>query len=261
MARMTAHLPGTFCWFELGSADAEAACRFYGPLFGWTVESIPLHPDASYHLFKLRGLDVAAAYQLDPARQVGVSSHWLPYVSVASADAAADTARLLGGSVVRGPRDIADVGRMTLLSDPAGAVLGVWQAGTHIGAQLLNEAGAVSWTELGTTDIERAGDFYAGLFVWGRELQALEGIPYTSFTRQGTPVAGMLQMTADRSGTPSHWMLYFCVEDCDASAARAASLGGTIGVPPTDVPGIGRFATLRDGQGAPFSIIRLASGT
>jgi len=256
---MTAHLPGTFCWSELGSSDAGAACRFYTALFGWTVESVPMGPGGLYHVFSLRGLDVAAAYQLDPVKQAGVRSHWLPYVSVASADAAADTATLLGGSVVMPPFDVPDAGRMALLRDPTGAVLAAWQARSRIGAELIDEPGAVSWNELATTDVQRAGDFYAGLFTWGRELQEFGGTPYTSFTRQGTPVGGMMQMTAERGAAPPHWLVYFSVEDCDASATLAASLGATVRVPPTDVPGIGRFATIADGQGAVCSIIALAS--
>jgi predicted enzyme related to lactoylglutathione lyase len=56
---------------------------------------------------------------------------------------------------------------------------------------------------------------------------------------------------------PPHWMPYFQVEDCDAAAANAAKLGGTVCVPPTDIPSIGRFAVLQDPTGATFSVIKM----
>jgi uncharacterized protein len=55
---------------------------------------------------------------------------------------------------------------------------------------------------------------------------------------------------------PPNWLTYFGVADCDASAAKAKQLGGTLLQPPTDIPDIGRFAVCRDGQGAVFAIAR-----
>jgi predicted enzyme related to lactoylglutathione lyase len=55
---------------------------------------------------------------------------------------------------------------------------------------------------------------------------------------------------------PPYWLTYFAVADCDAMAARAFSLGAKTYVPPTDIPGVGRFAVLADSQGATFAIYR-----
>ena len=55
---------------------------------------------------------------------------------------------------------------------------------------------------------------------------------------------------------PSHWMVYFGVDDVDATARLAQSLGGRQYVPPTDIPGVGRFAVLSDPQGAAFAVVR-----
>ncbi len=59
---------------------------------------------------------------------------------------------------------------------------------------------------------------------------------------------------------PPHWLVYFAVADCDASVERARTLGANVKVPPSDIPGVGRFAVLEDPQAAAFAIIRLADG-
>ena len=101
--------------------------------------------------------------------------------------------------------------------------------------------------------------FYGDVLGWTAE--PLEGgeVEYYQWQRGGTTVAGMMPMVGDMwpADLPNHWMVYFAVDDTDASAARCAELGGVVSVPPTDIP-VGRFAVLNDPQGAVFSIIRLA---
>jgi hypothetical protein len=65
---------------------------------------------------------------------------------------------------------------------------------------------------------------------------------------------GVLQMTAEWGDTPSHFMTYVAVTDCDTTAARITELGGNVCIPPTDIPGMGRFAVIHDPLGATFSI-------
>ena len=57
------------------------------------------------------------------------------------------------------------------------------------------------------------------------------------------------------AGAGAHWLPYFEVTDCDATLAKAVSAGGTIRVPATDVPEVGRFAQVVDPQGAAFGVI------
>ena len=70
-------------------------------------------------------------------------------------------------------------------------------------------------------------------------------------------VAGMMQMTGEWGDAPSHWMSYLEVEDVDGRTAEARKLGAAVHVPPTDVPGVGRFSLLQDPQGASFAMIRM----
>jgi len=68
-------------------------------------------------------------------------------------------------------------------------------------------------------------------------------MPYTEFQVDGRSVAGMMPMIGEAwpADLPDHWMIYFGVADCDASCEQVRSLGGSVSVPPTDVPGVGRL--------------------
>jgi len=69
---------------------------------------------------------------------------------------------------------------------------------------------------------------------------------------------GMMQIQKEWGDVPPHWGVYFAVNDCDASTEKAESLGAKILMPPTDIPEVGRFATIQDAQGAVFNILKLS---
>ncbi len=249
---VTRHEPGSFSWAELGTTDADAAKKFYTSLFGWTFVDSPVGPDMVYTRLQKGGRDVGALYRMGPQQQ-GMPPHWTTYVTVASADETARKAAGLGGKVVAEPFDVMDVGRMATLQDPTGATFCVWQPKKHIGAQIVNEPSAMCWSELDTTDTEAAGRFYTSLFGWGTKV----GGDYTEFQRGGTSIGGMMRIPKEWGPVPPSWLIYFAVEDCDGSVARAKELGGGTIVAPTDIPGTGRFSVLRDPQGAVFAVVRL----
>ncbi|WP_338200044.1 VOC family protein [Candidatus Nephthysia bennettiae] len=144
---------------------------------------------------------------------------------------------------------------MAIVSDPGGAVLGLWQPRAFAGAGVFNEPGAVAWNELATRDPEAAKEFYARALGWRGETNE---IGYTQWMLNGRAVGGMIRMDDEwPAEMPAHWMVYFAVDDVDESASRASELGGTVMVPPTDTP-VGPFSVVRDPHGAAFSIIRLS---
>ena len=258
MTEMSKYAPGTFCWVDLSTSDAEAAKKFYTGLFGWHIHDIPIGPDMVYSMLQIEGKDVAALSQQGEEQQSqGIPPHWLSYVSVASADEMAQKARSLGGQVIAEPFDVFDSGRMALFQDPQGAMFAVWQPGQHIGARLVNQPGTLSWNELATNDHQQAGKFYTQLFGWKAEVQPMATTHYTTFSVGDRMNAGMIQMTEEWGDIPPHWMVYFAVEDCDRSAEKVKELGGAVHVPPTDIPEVGRFALVQDPPGAMFAIIKL----
>jgi hypothetical protein len=167
-------------------------------------------------------------------------------------------ASALGGKVLHGPFDVEGIGRMAVLQDPGGAVFALWEARGHIGARLVGEDNTLCWSELVTRDPEGAQPFYSGLFGWTWTRSTAATVHYVEINREGAPIGGLLPMEGQEwAGVPPHWMPYFLVADCDAAVAKAAALGGAAAVPATDIPQVGRFAVLRDDQGAHFSVIAM----
>lgn len=260
MTQITQHAPGTFCWPELSSTDQAAAEKFYPSVFGWEIKLSPMGPDAHYTIFLKDGKAVAAlAQMMEDLRKKGVPSHWLSYVSTASAAETTARARQLGGTVIQDAFDVMDLGRMAVLQDPLGTAFAVWQAKSHPGAGVLEEPGSLCWTELVTTDTVKAGSFYTQLFGWTTADMPMPSGSYTLFKRGEKSAAGMMARTPEMGNVPAHWMPYFSVADCDKTVARATEKGGSTLVPPQEVPTVGRFALLQDPQGAAFAVIKLSA--
>lgn len=258
MATTTQHAPGTFCWPELATVDQSGARGFYTKLFGWDFSDMDMGGGEKYTMFKLKDRYVGALYTMRPEeRSTGAPPHWNSYVAVESADQAAEKAKSLGGTVVMPPFDVFDSGRMAFVQDPTGAFFGVWQAKQHPGAGVLDEIGALCWTELMTTDTKKAQAFYTGLFGWKAEPKPMGSTTYTIYKRGDAQAGGMMQITKEMGALPSHWMIYFEAADCDATVAKAGTLGAKTIMPPRDIPEVGRFAILQDPQGAAFSVIKL----
>lgn len=258
MTVMETYAPGTFCWADLGTPDAAAAKRFYTGLFGWAFEDRPSGPDTTYTMFTLEGRSIAALYQQDSQPQ-GAPPHWLSYICVESAENMARRATGLGGTVLVEAFEVLDVGRMAVIQDPSAAVVALWEPKRHLGAGVVGEPGSMCWNELATSDAAAAGRFFSDLLGWTRNQRQIGSTSYTVFERGDASVGGMIQIGPDWGPVPPHWLVYFAVGDCDASADRARELGATVKVPPSDIPGVGRFSMLADPQGAVFAILRLVN--
>lgn len=257
MSEVKEYEPGVPSWIDLGTTDAESSRRFYGELLGWSFD-VGGPETGNYAMAKVRDLNVAGQMQLSPEMQEqGVPPSWTTYISVSDADKVAEQIKTAGGQVMMGPMDVMDFGRMAIAQDPTGAVFGLWQPGTHIGAQLVNEPGGLVWNHLVTPDTAAAGSFYESLG-WSLEPTDMDGSPQTMFKVGDRTVAGMGDVSGYPPGTPPHWDVFFAVRDCDALAAKVPALGGTVLVPPTDMP-FGRFATFQDPQGAVFSVVNVSA--
>jgi uncharacterized protein len=257
VADFASHNPGTFSWPELATTDQKAGVAFYRALFGWDVNEQPIGPTETYSMFQLRGKEVGAACSLRPEEtKGGVPPHWNSYVTVANVDESVKKAEALGAKVFAPPFDVMDAGRMAVLQDPTGAVFQVWQANKSIGAKILDEPGALCWTELNTRDTKAAESFYTKLFGWGVKHSAPSaGMDYTEFSVQGKPGIGMMPMNEHiPANVPAYWMPYFQVANADASVAKVQQLGGKVMVPATDIPNTGRFSIVNDPQGAMFAV-------
>ncbi len=258
MQETTEFKPGTFCWIELGTADSDAAKKFYTELFGWTYEDNPMGPDMVYTMLKLDGREVGALYQQSAEmKSQGIPPNWMSYVLVTSADESSEKAKELGGTLINGPFDVETFGRMSVIQDPTGGVFSLWQAGTHKGACVVNIPNSFCWNELATGDTEKAGNFYSGLFGWGKDVKQMGPFTYNTFMNADRPAGGMYAPTPEMGDIPTHWLVYIAVDDTDAMVAKATELGAKVFAPPMDIPGTGRFAVIQDPQGAALGIIKL----
>ena len=115
---------GTFFWNELMTPDIEGAKSFYSKVFGWEARTAPMPGSngGSYTDFSLAGTPVGGALA---SPGPGIPPHWMPYIRVENADAAAVAAVEAGGQVCRAAFDVPAVGRIVVLQDPAGAVFAV----------------------------------------------------------------------------------------------------------------------------------------
>jgi predicted enzyme related to lactoylglutathione lyase len=257
MPEFTSHTPGTFSWPELATTDQQKGVAFYRALFGWGLNDIPMGPAGSYSMLLLDGKEIGAAAALrDEDKQHGVPPHWNLYVTVKSVDESAKRVAELGGTVLAPPFDVMEAGRMAVIQDPTGAALCIWEPKGSIGARILNEPGALCWSELTTRNPDAAEKFYTQLFGWTAKHSA-PGSPmaYTEFTNQGKPGIGMMETPKEMpKEIPSYWMPYFQVADCDASTKKAKDLGANLMVGPHHIPGTGWFSIFTDPQGATFAI-------
>lgn len=119
--------------------------------------------------------------------------------------------------------------------------------------------GVISWTELMTDDPDGACRFYADLFGWTYQTHDMGEGPYHEVRSGERSMGGIMQTPPAAAGQPPQWGLYVTVDDIDATAARCGELGGSVLVPPMDIPTVGRFAVLRDPQGAVFQAITYAT--
>jgi uncharacterized protein len=248
-------VPGNFCWTEAQLEDPDRGKAFYGELFGWSVQSVP-SPMGPYHMMKLGEKLVAGIGKLPPnAKQMGAPPHWLNHVAVEDAAAASAKAKSLGAKILLEPHDVGP-GLMVVVQDPTGGVLAMWAPKQSMGTFVWDEPNSLCWNELITTDVVAATKFYVGLFGWKTEAMPMGDFTYTIAKNRDLAIAGLMQQPESMAGMPSLWGTYFAVADCDATVKRAEQLGATVMMPPTDIPEVGRFATLSDPQGAVFSLIK-----
>jgi uncharacterized protein len=254
MSERTSYEPGTPSWVDVSSPDLDASKRFYRGLFGWEVEDAgPVEDTGGYVMFKLNGRNVAG---MGPVMDASQRPAWMTYVATDDADGVAARATEAGGSVVFDPMDVTGAGRMVIVAHPAGGVIGAWQAGSHTGAQLVNEPGALNWNELQTRDIDGAKAFYAAVFGWQPDDQDFGGLTYTVFNVGDTGIAGAMAMPSQAPAeVAAFWLAYFTVADCDASVAKVQELGGSALGPAHELEGVGRFAVVADPHGASFGVI------
>ncbi|QER88102.1 VOC family protein [Streptomyces tendae] len=246
---------GTPCWADATFEDLDAAKDFYGDVLGWTFGETSSE-QGNYTQAYADGRAVAAVVPPMPGQEG--TSQWCLYFAARDATATAARIRDNGGELLLDPMQVGDYGTMCLARDPGGVVFGVWQPGTHEGFQAVAEPGAYCWAEVFTREPEKADAFFPAVFSY--RAKQLEGeMDFRVYDLGERSVLGRMRMTDDfPPEVPPYINVYFTVADCDEAVARATARGGVLRFGPMDTP-FGRFAAIRDPQGANFSVLDITT--
>jgi uncharacterized protein len=253
--------PGYPCWIDLMTSDTTKAREFYGELFGWQFEAGDQERYGGYITARKNGKTVAGLMQKQED-QAGLPDMWSTYLCTEDAAATAASASSNGGEIYMQPMDVPAQGVMAYFADSSGAAVGAWQPSGMGGYEIAAEPGAPAWHELHTKDYDNAVRFYENVFGW--QTSVMSDAPEFRYTTLGageTAQAGIM----DASGylpdaVPSHWQVYFAVEDTDAAVERTVAMGGSVLDGPADSD-FGRVAQLADPMGGMFKVISSPSGS
>lgn len=234
--RASARTEGVPCWVDAQLPDVEAGKRFYGELFGWTFEE----KDGLVQAL-CDGEPVAALAHKTDGRMPTV---WTVYFATPDAHALVARIRAAGGQVITAPVPVGDLGATALVTDPDGAVFGLWQAGTHPGFGRSHEPRTFAWAELYARDTDVVNTFYGNLF--HEALFGPDAAP--DFGRAAVSEVFPAEM-------PPHFLVHFAVEDMEETLATVNRLGGRVQSTPFDTS-YGNVAVVTDNQGASFALLR-----
>lgn len=253
----TSYANGEFSWVDLNAHNMDAAREFYTKFFGWTAEMMDTQGGPKYAMFSSNGQKIGGLGEMsEEMKSQGIPPLWNTYVNVDNLEATLARVPELGGKVAVPAMSILDSGWLAYITDPTGAMLGLWQKNQFAGSGVWGEHNSVCWNELATKDVETARTFFGELFGW--EFEDFPGVPskYYIVKVGGEQKGGLMQMTAEWGDVPPHWMVYFSVDDAVAKCERLKELGGQVCIPPFDTH-VGKIAIVADAQGGTFSMIAL----
>lgn len=242
-------------WIDLGSPDIDAAAAFYGAVFEWRF--ISAGPDAGGYGFFQKGAKIVGA--LGPLTEEGAKSAWTTYFQSDDIQATARDVLADGGTVRAEPMDVMGEGWMAQFTDPQGAEFAAWQPARTKGLEVASEDNTLVWTELHAGDPEAAIRFYQGLFGWRTQEMQAPGMTYQVLSikdgdQQEGSFGGVAQL--QDGGEDARWIPYFAVADADTIETKARENGGSVLMPATDVPDVGRIAWLADPGRAVFAVLK-----
>jgi uncharacterized protein len=114
---------GNFYWNELMTHDPERAKRFYAETIGWTYDAMPI-PDGTYWVAKMGDTPVGGIFPMSGPDFDGMPEQWMSYLAVDDVDARLKKATAAGAKVMKPPFDVANVGRIAIVQEPGGAMIG-----------------------------------------------------------------------------------------------------------------------------------------
>jgi predicted enzyme related to lactoylglutathione lyase len=255
-----ARLPGKVIWHDLLSDTPEQTRAFYGGLFGWEFRSLP-GGNINYEVIYHRGEAIGGMVDQNRLPAKADISQWVAVFSVTDVEAAADSVRSSGGTVLTPPTSLGERGRIAVVTDSQGAVLALLETadGDPADGDSSPDSGDFLWNELWVASVGKARDFYSAVFPFSSEERSLaEGdsvLEYLVLESAGRPRAGIRTTPGD--GLPSSWVSYLRVADqqeLDDILSKVEALGGTVVVPATPRSAGGMVAMIAGPSGAGIAL-------
>lgn len=246
---------GAPCWVDLWTSDVEGSRIFYTELFGWRADE-PSPDFHGYFMFTRKGVPIAGGMgDMDEAR---ANNTWKPFFATENIERTLELVSALGGTVHLPAISVDDLGIQAVVTDPAGAVTGIWQAGSFAGFTTLHEHGTPSFIAIDVHDYHQEVAFYRQVFGWDPLEEEVEGHHYAGYMdlENNRPIAGIGdEVESLGDGESPQWSVFWQCVDVDASVAKVRELGGTVLTGATD-QGLGRVARVVDPFGARFGLFQ-----
>jgi predicted enzyme related to lactoylglutathione lyase len=245
-----AYLPGKFVWFECITPDPRRAQAFYAEVLGWKVTPMNMG-DRTYDMIALGERPIGGYIKAD----AGARPYWRACLSVADVDAATREAAAAGAKILEQPFDMPTVGRIATIADPQGAVVRLFRDANEDPADDEGTVGNFLWNELHVRDAAKGVAFYERIAGYKHSDMPSPDGTYHVLEANGVGRAGVTSAGASEQGA---WLPYVQVASTDDTVARALKHGGKQLVPPSDIPGIGRFAVFADPTGTELAVMKPA---
>jgi predicted enzyme related to lactoylglutathione lyase len=246
---------GRFVWFEYISKEPQKAQAFFGELFHWKTQKMPSPGGGPEYTMIAAGDDTIGGY---PPFMEGMPphAHWISHLQVTDVGASLSKVKSAGGKVLKDAVKMGDFGTWSVVADPTGAALCLWQPGKVEGSgDFKGKVNTFCWNELMTNEPEKAVAFYKtiGGFEEQRQDMGAHGT-YHVLNFEGKPRAGV--MKSPMPNVPNAWLPYVQVASADQIVEKAKKLGANVVAPPNDIPNVGRFAVFIDPNGAALGILQ-----
>jgi predicted enzyme related to lactoylglutathione lyase len=265
MARQRSDKPGGYIWYELMTTDHAAAKRFYDAVVsGWDIATGSVAPGMDYRMIQRSDGKMAGGVLTltDEMRQGGARPIWIGYLHSTDVDAAVAAIKADGGQVMMERWDQPGVGRLAMVTGPAGARFylmdpippeGDPDAKSDVFA--VNDPEHFRWNELYSSNAARSIDFFKRQFGWDQEGEMDMGPmgKYQFFQHDGVGIGAV--MPTPPQLPHSIWNHYIGVKDIDAAAKAVTDVGGQILMGPMEIPGGEYSLNGIDPQGATFGLV------
>lgn len=254
-------LPGKIIWRDLLTNDPPASQQFYGELFGWEFESVGtasnLKSNSSYTLIRHNGKLIGGMIDTLALNNRDDISQWVVLMSVEDIDASVEAVTASGGKIMTPPTDLQSRGRIAVIRDVEGALLGLLETRDGDPRDSEPEVDGFLWDELWTSNVQSADAFYNKVAGLTKDTVDIDGTqdsaPTYSLLKAGdTPRAGIMPNPLE--GLDPVWVSYIRVESPAAITSRVAELGGRVIVEAGPRPVGGEVAFIAGPSGAGIAL-------